>query len=330
MKARSKFLCKDSDVSKFRNARDGGLDFIGDIHGQCDVLVKLLGVLGYESRGDGYRHPDGRQTVFLGDYIDRGPTIRETLRVVRAMVDSGDAQALMGNHEFNAVAFATPRSGGGYLRRRSEKNRVQHEATLDQFKDAMDEWDDWLDWFKTLPMWLDLGGIRAVHACWDESSMELLASGDLSEADFLESCASENTPEFAALESVLKGPELPLPDGLVYIDKQGIKRSRIRSRWWGLSDGDGGLTFSDVAMPPGSFSCDRQVPEDDLAELPNYTDATPVLVGHYWLPVTSDRKPLAPNVGCLDFSVGQGGPLAAYRWDGEAELSDERMVMIER
>jgi hypothetical protein len=25
-----------------------------------------------------------------------------------------------------------------------------------------------LEWFRTLPIWLDLDGLRVVHACWDE------------------------------------------------------------------------------------------------------------------------------------------------------------------
>ena len=39
--------------------------------------------------------------------IDRGSQQIKTLEVVRAMVDSGSAQMVMGNHEFNAISFAT-------------------------------------------------------------------------------------------------------------------------------------------------------------------------------------------------------------------------------
>lgn len=48
-------------------------DLIGDIHGQHDKLTTLLRRLGYQSVGDGFRHPEGRRVIFLGDYIDRGP-----------------------------------------------------------------------------------------------------------------------------------------------------------------------------------------------------------------------------------------------------------------
>ena len=82
-------------------------DIIGDIHGHADELVELLGLLGYESQDNVYTHPT-RTAVFVGDFIDRGPRIREVLRLVRPMCESGSALAVMGNHEFNALAFHTP------------------------------------------------------------------------------------------------------------------------------------------------------------------------------------------------------------------------------
>jgi hypothetical protein len=88
-------------------------DIIGDIHGYATQLHWLLRKLEYSEESGAYRHPD-RKVIFLGDFIDRGPEIRETLRVVRAMVDSGSALAVMGNHEFNALAYHTPDGDGGY------------------------------------------------------------------------------------------------------------------------------------------------------------------------------------------------------------------------
>ena len=78
------------------------LDFIGDIHGHADKLEALLQKMGYEKQNGIYKHQE-RKALFLGDYIDRGPKIRETLEIVKAMVDEGHATALMGNHEYNAL-----------------------------------------------------------------------------------------------------------------------------------------------------------------------------------------------------------------------------------
>jgi hypothetical protein len=65
-------------------------DLIGDIHGHADELVRLLEVLGYENLQGSYRHPE-RKVIFLGDFIDRGPQIRQVLETVRPMVEGGHA-----------------------------------------------------------------------------------------------------------------------------------------------------------------------------------------------------------------------------------------------
>ncbi|GGR23249.1 polynucleotide kinase-phosphatase [Streptomyces aurantiogriseus] len=73
----------------------GPFDIIGDIHGCASELEALLGKLGYV---DGV-HPDGRQAVFVGDLVDRGPDSPGVLRRVMAMVKSGNALCVPGNHE---------------------------------------------------------------------------------------------------------------------------------------------------------------------------------------------------------------------------------------
>lgn len=307
------------------------LDFIGDIHGQHDKLVGLLGKLGYQRDGElGFRHPQGRRVVFLGDYIDRGPKVRETLQTVKAMVDAGDALAIMGNHEFNAIAWVTPdpnppSSDRTYLRHHASKNRKQHAATLSQFEGRESEWKDWLQWFKQLPMWLDVGGARAVHACWDSRSIEVLGAGSLQDSDFFLRCATRGSNEFHALETVLKGPELELPKGVTVPDKEGEPRKSLRCRWWGRS-ASSGTTLREIAMPPGCTDLGQTVASEDLEKLPNYADPVPVFVGHYWIPESAPRAPLAPNVACLDYSAGVGGPLVAYRWDGETHLRGAKMI----
>ncbi|MEU3281697.1 polynucleotide kinase-phosphatase [Streptomyces antibioticus] len=73
----------------------GPFDIIGDIHGCSAELEALLGKLGY---ADGV-HPEGRKAVFVGDLVDRGPDSPAVLRRVMAMVKSGDALCVPGNHE---------------------------------------------------------------------------------------------------------------------------------------------------------------------------------------------------------------------------------------
>ncbi|MFJ3653503.1 polynucleotide kinase-phosphatase [Streptomyces nigra] len=73
----------------------GPFDIIGDVHGCASELEALLGKLGYV---DGV-HPEGRTAVFVGDLVDRGPDSPGVLRRVMAMVKSGNALCVPGNHE---------------------------------------------------------------------------------------------------------------------------------------------------------------------------------------------------------------------------------------
>lgn len=73
----------------------GPFDIIGDVHGCSAELEALLGKLGYI---DGV-HPEGRTAVFVGDLVDRGPDSPGVLRRVMAMVKSGNALCVPGNHE---------------------------------------------------------------------------------------------------------------------------------------------------------------------------------------------------------------------------------------
>lgn len=90
----------------------GPFDIIGDIHGCCDELEQLLGQLGYgiiENRNDGmmsgpiYAHPDGRKAIFLGDLVDRGPRIIDSLKLVYNMVQHGSALCIPGNHDMKLM-----------------------------------------------------------------------------------------------------------------------------------------------------------------------------------------------------------------------------------
>lgn len=159
-------------------------DIIGDIHGHADTLRALLAKLGYIERNGAYWHPE-RRVIFVGDFVDRGPKIREALQIVRAMVGKENALAVLGNHEFNALRYHTFVKRKP-LRPHSEKNEKQHRATLDQLAiPHPEEWADWLAWFKTLPLFLDAGGIRVVHAAWCDASTAVIANRRFDDADLL-------------------------------------------------------------------------------------------------------------------------------------------------
>jgi len=109
-----------------RKQEHGPFDIIGDIHGCCDELEQLLAKLGYaKNEKNTYQHPDGHKVVFVGDLVDRGPRIPETVRVVKDMVDSGHAFCVPGNHDIKFMRAI-----------RGKKVQITHGLgdSLDQFK----------------------------------------------------------------------------------------------------------------------------------------------------------------------------------------------------
>lgn len=298
-------------------------DLIGDIHGQHGKLSVLLDNLGYQKHGSTFRHSAGRKIIFLGDYIDRGPAVREVLHTVRGMVEAGDALAIMGNHEYNAICAATPDGNGSFLRV-EKRASAGHLETHRQFADHAAEWQEWVEWMKRLPMFLDLGGLRAVHACWDGKRIPRLQGRSLADTEFLRLTATHKTPEYRAVFNVLKGPELAMPPGYQAVDKEGIRRNTVRVRWWNLPKA---TQIARLAMPE-PFDSPGDASKQDLRRIPAYgPDEPPVFFGHYWLPPQRDRAPLAPNIACLDYSAAFADhPLTAYRWDGERVLSADKFA----
>ena len=312
-------------------------DIIGDIHGHAEALKSLLSSMGYREERHGWRHP-GRQAIFVGDFIDRGPNQIEVVEIVRRMVDSGNAQAVMGNHEFNAIAWFLPDSKhpGEYLRphhssKYGNKNYNQHKEFLDEVSGTRQH-EEIIDWFLSLPLWLELDGFKVVHACWHPKFMAYLApqlaegnrlTRDLMVAASLEpDDAEKDTPApsvFKAVEALTKGIEIPLPSPITFKDKDGNERGRVRVRWWDTE----AVTYQQAAMFEG----------DDRNQLPNelipehsrigHDGGKPLFIGHYWQ--DGDPELFSDKVACLDYSVAKGGKLVAYRWDGESVLNQGRL-----
>lgn len=297
-------------------------DIIGDIHGQARRLEALLHKLGYRPLDGVWRHPR-RKALLLGDIIDRGPEQLETVLMVKRMVEADAAQCILGNHEFNAVSFTLPDPArpGDFLRAHSPGNRHQHQTFLDQVGEGSALHQELLDWFKTLPLYLDLEGLRAVHACWDPASLAVIhdyltTHGGLRDDAWLPANQAGN-PAREATTTLLKGFEVPLPAGMSFIDKKGITRHAMRTRWWDLDV----KTYRELGYQTEDARHHLPDVPVDTRILPGYDNRKPVFFGHYWL--TGTPQPLAPAVACLDYSGVRppaNGRLCAYRWDGESVL----------
>ena len=196
-----------------------GYDVIGDVHGHADALRRLLTKLGYSERRGEFRHAV-RKAIFVGDFVDRGPEQREVLRIARTMCEAKAAVAVLGNHEFNAIGWATSDGKGGFLRTHSEEHERQHVEFLRQLGEGSPEYHDAICWFRGLPVWLEFPGLRVIHACWHEPSRVALRpyvdGGGCFTEDGLRESFRRGSTAYAAAEILMKGPEERLPSGMFF------------------------------------------------------------------------------------------------------------------
>ena len=303
-------------------------DIIGDVHGHLLELEGLLKNLGYKKYDDYYRHKN-RKAIFLGDLIDRGPAQEGVVNLVRTMVKQGAAMAVMGNHEYNAIAYYTADTAGNYLRKRNEQNTAQHQKFLDVYQDRPSDWHEAIAWFKTLPLWLDLTEFRIVHACWDQTYIDKILAIYNNSATLSEEClrrsSNEETWEFKAIETILKGPELPLPGGVSFRDKEGQKRYSMRTQWWKSAS-----TYKEGYIGPEVARASiPDVPIDGDYAVGYGVKEKPVFIGHYWL--SGVPAVLAKNVVCVDYSVAKpNGKLVAYRLQENTSIDASGFTSFER
>jgi hypothetical protein len=305
-------------------------DLIGDVHGCASALVCLLKKLGYSKKKGVYQHPQ-RQVIFIGDIVDRGAEIREALHVVREMVEAGAARMVLGNHEYNSIAYCTQIEGSvEHIREHSPRNNRQIRETLDQFESYPSEWNDFLQWFKTLPLFLEMEHFRVVHACWDWDMVEQLKLRqvkDLSDDGFLQRCAIRGSFEWMALDRLLRGTYLRLPNDEVMLSMDGFQRHVYRTKFWSINP----LYPSDVVFQPDPLPehlANIPLTHVDKERLLEYgEEQTPLFIGHYWLEGIPD--PVVHNIACLDYSAVKGGRLVAYRMDDELRLDKEKFIWVD-
>jgi len=308
-----------------------GYDIIGDVHGCSNTLEKLLCKMGYELYDGVYRHPS-RRAIFLGDVVDRGPHIREALHLVKAMVDAGSAECILGNHEFNAIGYTTraPQGAGqSHVRAHTPRHNRLIAETLEQFAGYPEEWRMFLEWFKTLPLFIEKPGFRVVHACWDQRLIDeykrRYATNGFNDDLILESMDPRSFVG-RVFDRLTRGTGIHLPPGTTITGRDGYVRESFRTKFWALNP----HTYRDVVFQPDPLPeelADRQLSPGESEQLLCYPPQDPpVFVGHYWL--QGRPRPLCANVACLDYSAVKFGRLAAYRFDGERKLSTDKFVWV--
>ena len=272
---------------------EGPIDVVGDVHGEIDALRSLLHGLGYL---DG-AHPEGRRLVFVGDLTDRGPDSPAVVRLVKDLVQSGQAQCVLGNHDLNLrlchLASKEPDDRHPFGERRKHDNHwfFGEESSLDKSGIptpavlADDETRRWiLEFLASLPLVLEREDVRVVHACWHDDMVE--ASREWSDVIALYTSAHQ------AIEQALLAPEpgQPSPDAI----DQGLSRQNRNP----VKVITSGLEYR-TEVP---FEAGGKLRHERRVEWWRDYDATPTCVfGHYadlgWETARS------PRAVCVDFGV---------------------------
>lgn len=329
----------------------GPLDIVGDIHGEQEALLQLLRHLGYDARGN---HPQGRTLVFLGDFVDRGPDSPGVVGLVHQLVRTGKAVAVVGNHEINLLRN-DPKDGSGWFFDARLQSDLRKYPDFARLHDPLER-SAIVHFLRDLPVALEREDLRIVHAAWRGSAIEqvrrkplggLRAAYDSWEEQAAQAAQKQRITERMAQERQLwphnleDGERRP-PFLQAHCDNELNKSSfnPLKVLTCGLED---------PASAP-FFAGNKWRFVQRQAWWEHYTDATPVIVGHYWRSIEphhatqeglfADIAPFAwhgqrRNVFCVDYSVGaraqarksgsstQGFKLAALRWPERVLMFDD-------
>jgi Calcineurin-like phosphoesterase len=307
-----------------------GFDVIGDVHGCCDSLIALLEKLGYQKRGGVYQHAE-RKVVFLGDLVDRGPKIRETLHLVRAMVQQGHAQMVLGNHEIATIRYLTPGRPGSdreFLREHTERTTFMISETLRQFEQHQTELDEFVQWFYQLPLFIEHEKFRVAHACWDHSHIQAFVAR-YHKAQIDEEMMHEPLSSMArqTIELLTRGANMSLPGGEAMTSSDGFSRRSFRTKFWHDSpEVYGDLVFQPDPLPEHIHH--HPLTDEEREQSIRYAaHERPLFVGHYWC--QGEPHPINENIACVDYSAINGGKLVAYRMGQETTLDKANFVWVD-
>ncbi len=311
---------------------DQGVDLIGDVHGCAESLRLLLQRLGYREQAGVYRHAS-RRVIFVGDLIDRGPRIRETIEIVRSMVEAGQAEIVMGNHEYNYLCFRTQSRDkpSRYLRDNTPRNTRIVQQTLDQYANHPEDERDLLNWILDIPLVLEYDNLRVVHACWHKPLIKRLRTEVSADArinmEFVYRSTEHESFEYLVMDRLLRGTHMRLPNNEIMVSKDGFKRSFFRTKFWARDP----EKFIDVVFQPDPLPehiAMQRLTAANLTQLQHYEpDECALFIGHFWC--EGEPKPVAPNIACLDYSAVKYGKLVAYRFDGEARIDQSKFVWVD-
>ncbi len=307
------------------------IDVIGDIHGCYQPLTKLLQRLGYWQDNGVFQHPE-RKAIFVGDLIDRGPMIRETLELVYRMHQQGSAFMVLGNHEYNAIRYQDEIEqlirGDVDAAVPARLSQLMKDTIL-QFMNRPQEWRKYTRWLSQLPLFIEGPGYRVVHACWDHQLINSYRQHYPEQGitdEFIEASRQKGSTESKTVDRLTRGTSMPLPDGMQLESKDGFIRRVFRTKFWA----DSPETYGDIVFQPDPLPyevAENKIQPHHRGKLLHYQPhEPPIFFGHYWL--KGRPQPLQNNIACLDYSAVSFGRLTAYTYQGEQVLQPENFTWV--
>jgi hypothetical protein len=314
----------DTDTPLIQKLPTGPIDIIGDVHGEAEALNALLAHLGYTATG----HPQGRSLAFVGDLVDRGPDSPAVVRKVQSLMQAGVAQCILGNHEMNILRGLT-KQGNAWIFGKTES--LDNTSTIHpQVAVNLTEREEMVNFFKKLPVALEREDLRVVHACWDNSCVELIRNDPFSLETFERHMIRidreiESHPAMDNIDRGLRrqnhnplkvltsGPEQRAPRPF---EANGKIRKQERKRWWMDYKAQPFCVFGHYwrTMVPG-LPTGNQLFEDHMAEQalgPGFSMCIDYSVGGRW------RERTNP-----DFQGKYVTRLAALRWPEKLLLYED-------
>lgn len=291
--------------------------FIGDLHGHATALKSLLQKAGFSPSGDSFRHPN-LKAAFVGDLINRGLENLACLRIVRAMVENGDAIAVPGNHEVIFLNYhqTDPATGHYTMQNRSGWNKLL-QNTMQEFGQQKAELFEMLRWLRGLPFVIEERDFNLVHACYDLDSVEILrertnGTFSLREEDWLNMGLGKDPELSDAIHVLTFGVSIYLDTAQLFPGSNLSSQHAPRIRYWEdpvekslkqtlfIEDDKHleGLGF--LSLPESFYDAFKTYPEYE----------TPLIHGHYC--VIEDLKDLPQNIIIADRAVIKTGILKAW------------------
>jgi len=305
---------------------DGPVDIIGDVHGEIEVMERLLAHLGYDQDG---LSSEGRRLVFLGDLIDRGPDSPAVVDKVMGLVQNGNAFCLMGNHELN-ILLDRPLPGNGWF---IQPNPVEKPGEFPSARVDPEKIDEYLDFFASLPVVLENDSLRLVHACWHRPSIARIKRDmalkksvtDLYREYQIDVRKKLNEAELAHMvdeENMFYAVVLDDPDW-----NANVLPAHAEAEVIGQMDNPIRVLTSGAAQVANKpfFAAGQWRMADRTRWWDDYDDDIPVVIGHFWRKFNNAAKRISgvfgkdvfegipshawmgkrKNVYCVDYSVGQ-------------------------